>query len=63
MTRLFAGIAASFLIAGSAAGAAEPAPPVRTLVYSVTSSSHCTSHFNGDEHGTLRIASYTPVSP
>ena len=56
MTRLFAGIGLSLLVGGSAAGAAEPASPMRTLVYSVTSSSHCAGRFNGDEHATLRIA-------
>jgi hypothetical protein len=55
MTRFLVGIIMAMLLAGGTASAAEQTP-LRTIVYSVTSSRHCSPVESGYEHGTLTIA-------
>jgi hypothetical protein len=55
MTRVLVSIIAATLVAGGTA-AADPGTPLRTIVYDVTSSRHCSPAEFGDEHGTLTIA-------
>jgi hypothetical protein len=57
MTRLLVTIIAAMFAGSAAVYAAEPAKRLRTIVYDVVSSRHCSGAANtGDEHGTLTIA-------
>jgi hypothetical protein len=54
--RCFAGVAATVLVLGGTASAAQSVVPVRTLVYDWTSSRHCSPGDDfGDERGTLTM--------
>ncbi len=55
MTHLLVGITMATLLVGGTTPATEPTP-LRTIVYNVTSSRHCSPAQFGDEHGTLTIA-------